>query len=114
MSDCLFCRIVAGEIPAETVYEDGDVLAFRDIRPQAPVHVLIIPKAHAEGLDAVSGLSDTVLAACLRAAARVAGQEGIAASGWRLVSNVGMHGCQSVRHLHFHLLGGRQLNEAMG
>lgn len=114
MHNCLFCRIVSGEIPSEKIYEDPHVVAFRDIQPQAPVHVLIVPRVHVSGLDGLDGLSDKALAACLRAATVIAGTEGVAFSGYRLVSNVGSHGCQSVRHLHFHLLGGRHLKETMG
>lgn len=114
MQDCLFCRIAAGGIPSEKLYEDDLVFVFRDIHPQAPVHALIVPKTHVSGLDGLESLPDATLAACLRAAARIAEAEGVAQSGWRLVSNCGTHGCQSVRHLHFHLLGGRQLKETMG
>ena len=113
MNDCLFCKIAAGEIPSAKVYEDEHCLAFRDISPQAPVHVLIVPKVHVDGADALDGLSDAALAACLRAAHKVAQSEGIAKTGYRVVSTCGAHACQSVRHLHFHVLGGRQLGERM-
>ena len=113
MSDCIFCRIAAGEIPSAKVYEDENTYAFRDLNPQAPVHVLVIPKKHVSGLNAVSGLTDGQAAACLRACAKVAEAEGIADSGYRVVSNCGPDACQSVQHLHFHVLGGAQLAEKM-
>lgn len=113
MKDCLFCKIIAGEIPSGKVYEDEQVYAFRDIGPQAPVHVLIVPRQHLTGLDGLEGAGDDTLAACLRAAHTIAAQEGIAQSGYRLISNCGPHACQSVRHLHFHVLGGKQLSDRM-
>jgi histidine triad (HIT) family protein len=114
MKDCLFCKIIAGEIPSQKVYEDERVLAFRDINPQAPTHVLIVPKMHLSGLDGLEEAGDDTLAACLRAAHLIASQEGVAYSGYRLVSNCGPHACQSVNHLHFHVLGGRQMTGEMG
>lgn len=112
MADCLFCKIILGDIPSAKVYEDDLVYAFKDINPQAPVHVLILPKKHIASLAETQLLTDEELAACLRAAAKIAGQLGLA-YGWRLISNCGKHACQSVRHLHFHLLGGRQMSEKM-
>ena len=114
MKDCLFCRIIAGEIPADTVYGDEHCLAFRDIAPQAPQHALLIPKAHAAGLNDLGQLEDAGLLACLRAVPRVAEALGISESGYRLVSNCGADACQSVRHLHFHIMGGRPLTGQMG
>lgn len=103
---CLFCRLVAGEIPAQRVLETADVLAFRDIHPQAPVHVLVVPKVHVTSLHE---LSDARLAGALLAgAAEVARQEGLEA-GWRLIANTREHGGQEVHHLHLHVLGGRPL-----
>ena len=101
MSDCLFCKIVAGEIPSTKVYEDETVLAFRDINPQAPTHVLVIPKAHA-----------ALAAHCLEVAAIVAKQENLT-RGFRVVSNCGDDAGQTVHHLHFHVLGGKQLSLEM-
>lgn len=112
MADCLFCKIILGDIPSAKVYEDDLVYAFKDINPQAPVHVLILPKKHIASLAETQLLTDEELAACLRAAAKIAGQLGLA-DGWRLISNCGKHACQSVQHLHFHLLGGRQMSEKM-
>jgi histidine triad (HIT) family protein len=107
--DCLFCRIVRGEIPADVVAESESWLAFRDIQPQAPVHVLVIPRKHVESADSLS-LEDADLAGeLLLAAAEVARVEGIAESGYRAVTNVGERAGQSVFHLHVHVLGGRRM-----
>ncbi len=113
MNDCLFCAIARGEIPSDKVYEDDDILAFRDIHPQAACHVLIIPKDHFPNLNGLEGASDALLASLLRASGTVAKAAGIDGSGYRLVSNCGRDACQSVQHLHFHLLGGEQLSEKM-
>src|SRR5690348_15907428 len=105
--DCLFCRIAAGEIPADVVYQDAETVAFRDINPQAPVHVLVILRTHVAGLNAVS---PSALFASLFAPVRtVAQQEGVAESGFRSVINTGPDAQQSVQHLHVHGLGGRPL-----
>ena len=115
MEECLFCRIVRGEIPSKKVYEDDLVLVFHDISPQAAVHVLIIPKQHVMHLDAAEqALDDATLAHILRVAARVARDLGLQDSGYRIVSNCGAHARQSVEHLHFHLLGGKRLDVKMG
>jgi histidine triad (HIT) family protein len=108
MSDCLFCKMVAGEIQPEVLYQDEDVLAFRDISPQAPVHILIIPKMHIETLNE---LDDATLAGkLLQTAINLAKQEGLAEDGYRTVFNCNKQGGQEVYHLHMHLLGGRQMN----
>ena len=112
MENCLFCRILKGEIPSTKVYEDDQVLAFRDIAPQAPVHILIIPKKHISSLSEADQLDDAQLAACLRAARLIAKQENLT-EGYRVITNAGRHACQSVHHLHFHLLGGKQMSEKM-
>ena len=112
MSDCLFCKIIAGEIPSAKVYENDQVYAFRDIAPMAPTHVLVVPKKHVPSLAGADGLTDAELAACLRACAAVAAQEGLE-GGFRVVSNCGDDACQSVKHLHFHVLGGRKMTEGM-
>jgi histidine triad (HIT) family protein len=106
---CLFCRIVAGEIPADTVHQDEHCLAFRDINPQAPVHVLVIPREHLESLDEAGRKDEGLLGHLLRIAARVANEQGLAESGYRTVINTGAGAGQSVFHLHVHVLGGRQL-----
>lgn len=106
--ECLFCRIVAGEIPVKRLYEDPDTIAFPDLHPQAPVHVLVIPKrhiaSHAEALPADAGLLGSLLAA----AAEIARRQGLQ-TGYRLVVNTGADGGQTVEHLHIHVLGGRRL-----
>lgn len=104
---CLFCRIVRGEIPATIVRQDDHCLAFRDINPQAPVHVLVIPRMHVESMDALT--DSDIGARVLAMAAEVARQEGIAASGYRTVFNTNGDGGQTVFHLHAHVLGGRSL-----
>ena len=114
MSDCLFCRIIAGEIPAKLVYEDAHCLAFLDIAPQAPQHALLIPRQHVSGLNALKDLDSQQLLACLHAAEKVAKALGIRDSGYRLVANCGEDARQSVQHLHFHVMGGRQLSGEMG
>ncbi len=107
MTDCLFCKMVAGNIKPDTVYEDEHVLAFRDINPQAPVHILIIPKKHVATLN---DLDDTHLAGhMMQTAAKIAGQEGVAEDGYRTVFNCNSHGGQEVYHIHLHLLAGRQM-----
>ena len=112
MSDCPFCKIIAGEIPSAKVYEDDLVYAFRDINPMAPTHVLVVPRQHLASLDAADEASDETLAALLRACRKIAAQEGLS-NGYRVVSNCGPDACQSVKHLHFHVLGGAQLSERM-
>lgn len=109
MPDCLFCRIINQEIPADLVHEDELVVAFRDIQPQAPVHVLIIPRRHIENLEAAGANDEPLLGHIAVVAAQLARQERIAESGYRLVANVGPDAGESVNHLHFHLLGGRRL-----
>lgn len=108
--DCLFCNIIEGKVPSTKVYEDEYVYAFRDINPQAPVHVLVLPKAHMANVLECDG--DT-MAKLLRAVQVIARQEGIDESGFRIVSNCGRDGAQSVGHLHIHLLGGTQLSGTM-
>jgi histidine triad (HIT) family protein len=107
---CIFCRIVAGEVPAERVHEDERVIAFRDIHPQAPVHLLVVPKAH---VGSLAELDDPELAgALLLAAARVARDAGLA-RGYRLIANTGAEGGQEVPHLHLHVVGGRPLGRML-
>jgi histidine triad (HIT) family protein len=114
MSDCLFCRIVAGEIPSTRVYEDEDILAFEDIQPQAPVHVLVIPKKHIPTLNDL-GPDDVPLAGrILEIAVRIARDKGTAEPGFRAVINVNPGGGQVVYHLHLHVLGGRNLKAGLG
>ena len=106
---CLFCKIVAGEIPSTKVYEDESVLAFRDINPQAPTHVLVIPKAHIPSVDAVTGENSAVVAHIFEVIPQIAEKEGLT-GGYRVVSNCGADAGQTVPHLHFHILGGKTLS----
>jgi len=112
MENCLFCKIMNGEIPSSKVFENDYVYAFRDINPQAAVHILVIPRKHISSLNCTDQASDQELAECLRAIRHIADQEGLK-NGYRVVSNCGPDACQSVPHLHFHILGGQQLNEKM-
>jgi len=107
MTDCLFCRIVHGEIPAEFAAETDDAIALRDVNPQAPVHILVIPKEHVRSL--VEAEDAALLGRLLLFAARIARDEGIAEPGYRIVLNTNLDGGQSVYHLHVHLLGGRKM-----
>ncbi len=110
MSDeCLFCKVVAREIPGDIVYEDDEVLAFNDISPQAPTHILIIPKQHVATVNEVSEEGTGVFGTLIAAAKRLAASRGIDESGYRLIMNCNAEGGQTVYHLHLHLLGGRQL-----
>lgn len=108
-SECLFCKIARKEIPATLVYEDDSLLAFKDIFPQAPVHLLLIPKAHCESLADMTPAIAEVVGRLLQVAPRLAQEHGVAASGWRLLTNAGPDSGQTVFHLHFHLLGGKPL-----
>jgi histidine triad (HIT) family protein len=108
-TDCLFCRIAAGSIPADIVHTDDSVVAFRDIAPQAPTHVLLIPRDHIGSAADLSDADATLVGHLFGVAADIARSEGIADSGYRVVTNVGADGGQSVEHLHLHLLGGRSM-----
>ena len=110
--DCIFCKIIRGEIPSASVYEDETVFAFRDIAPQAPVHILIVPRAHIPSADAITEENADAVAAIFTAIPKIAEAAGLT-NGYRVVTNCGEHGCQSVKHLHFHLRGGAQLGERM-
>ena len=113
MQDCLFCKIIAGEIPSKKVYEDEFTYAFHDIGPQAKAHVLVVSKKHTPDVAHNANLSDQELAACLRTCAKVAEITGISESGYRIVNNCGEDACQSVKHMHYHVLGGEKLSEKM-
>ena len=107
--DCLFCKIINGEIPSNKVYEDDTVYAFRDIEPQAPVHILIIPKQHISSANDLNDENSAIVGHIFSVASRIAKSEGIADGGYRIVNNCGADGGQTVGHLHFHMLGGRSL-----
>ena len=108
MENCVFCKIVAGDIPCNKVYEDETVLAFRDIAPMAPTHILVIPKAHIPSVDAVTEENSAVVAHIFTVIPKIAAAEGLT-QGYRVVSNCGEDAGQTVHHLHFHILGGKKL-----
>ena len=109
---CIFCKIIAGEIPCGKVYEDEKVFAFRDINPQAPVHILVIPKTHIASADGVNAENSALVAHIFECIPKIAKEAGLD-NGYRVITNCGEHACQSVKHLHFHILGGTQLSEKM-
>jgi len=111
---CIFCRIVAGEVPSDIVYQDEDFLAFRDISPQAPIHVLIIPKAHITSLVELAEGQQELVGRLILIAKKLAEKEGIAKRGYRLAINCGPDGGQMVTHLHLHLIGGKRLTDKLG
>ena len=112
MSDCLFCKIVGGEIPSTKVYEDDLCYAFRDIAPMAPTHILVIPKTHLSGVSAITPENSAVVAHIFEVIPRIAEAEGLV-NGYRVVSNCGADAGQTVPHLHFHILGGKELSLQM-
>ena len=112
MENCLFCKIAGGIIPSTKVYEDETVLAFRDIAPMAPTHILVIPKVHIPSVDGIAEENSAVVAHIFEVIPRIAAAEGLE-NGYRVVSNCGDHAGQTVKHLHFHILGGRQLTLEM-
>ncbi len=112
--DCIFCQIVTGKVPSDIVYEDEEVVAFRDINPVAPTHLLIIPKKHIPSLAHLSETELPIIGHMVNTASQLAKREGISESGYRLVINCGREGGQLVPHLHMHLLGGRRLSGGLG
>ena len=112
--DCIFCQIVAGKVPSDILYQDGEVIAFRDINPQAPTHLLIIPRKHILSLAHLSEAESPLIAHMVNIANRLAKDEGISERGYRLVVSCGEEGGQLVPHLHMHLLGGRRLSGGLG
>ena len=108
--DCLFCSIIKGDIPSKKAYEDEICYAFHDIAPQAPVHVLVVPKKHIESADCINSENSHFVTAIFEAIPEIAKTVGLV-NGYRVITNVGEDGCQSVKHLHFHILGGRKLSE---
>lgn len=109
MDDCIFCKIASGQIPAKKVFEDDSLVAFHDILPKAPVHVLVIPKLHIASINELYAIEDSLVGRILKVLPRLAEMLDIKTSGYRVVINCGENGGQSVDHLHFHLLGGRAL-----
>ena len=110
MNDCLFCKIIAGEIPSSKVFENESVFAFRDINPQAPVHILVVPKTHIACANDINAENAVCVSECFQAIAEIAAGEGLK-DGYRVINNCGEAAGQTVRHLHFHLIGGRVLSE---
>ncbi len=110
--NCLFCKIIKGEIPSRRAFENEHIYAFYDIAPQAPVHILVIPKEHIESVDAVNSSNSAIVAEIFENIPRIAREAGIT-NGYRVISNCGDDACQSVHHLHFHILGGAQLSDKM-
>jgi len=111
--DCLFCKIIAGDIPSSKVYEDDKCLAFKDINPQTPVHILVIPKLHIASADGVNAENSAYVAHIFEVIPKIAAEQGLT-NGYRVITNCGDDACQSVKHLHFHVMGGRKLPENMG
>ncbi|MDO4549395.1 MAG: histidine triad nucleotide-binding protein [Clostridia bacterium] len=111
---CIFCKIIAGEIPGDRVYEDESALIIRDVNPQAPCHLLVMPKEHMKDISACAGRGDELIGKLFRAAAMAAAKEGLSEKGFRVVTNCGSDACQSVDHFHIHVLGGKQLSERLG
>ena len=114
MIDCIFCRIVSGDVSSEKVYEDEEILAFKDINPLAPVHLLVIPKKHLTSLEEVQPEDQALLGRILLVIQKLARDHGVHETGYRVVTNIGRDGGQIVHHLHFHLLGGKPLGNKIG
>ena len=112
MSDCVFCKIIAGEIPSNRIYEDDSVIAFRDINPQAPVHFLVVPREHIVSSADINESNSGIVAHCFEVIAKLAVQEGLE-KGFRVINNCGADGGQTVPHIHFHVLAGQTMGEKM-
>lgn len=110
--DCIFCKIISGEIPSEKVYEDEHILAFFDINPQAPVHIIVIPKQHITNTDAINNFNSSIVSKIFEAIPKISAENGLT-NGYRVITNCGDDGCQTVKHLHFHILGGQKLSEKL-
>ena len=110
--DCLFCKIIAGQIPSAKVYENEYVYAFHDINPMAPVHILVVPKKHIASADEVTAENSAYVAHIFEAIPRIAASAGLT-NGYRIITNIGEDGCQSIKHMHFHILGGKKLPDQM-
>jgi len=112
MENCIFCKIIAGDIPSAKVFENEYVYAFKDINPQAPVHILVVPKQHICCTDAIDDSNKSVVAECFAAIPKIAAEQGLT-NGYRVINNCGEDGGQTVKHIHFHILGGVKLSEQM-
>lgn len=113
-TDCIFCKIVSGEIPGDIIHQDDEMTAFRDIQPQAKTHILVIPNQHFDSLNDAAQGDAAFLGRMLQLCARVAREDGIAESGYRVLTNIGEEGGQTVGHMHFHVLGGNKLSPGLG
>ena len=113
MADCLFCKIIAGEIPSKKLYEDDKILAFYDISPQAPVHFLVIPKKHIGSVSEITADNSALIARCFEVIAQLAAEDEELKNGYRVISNCGPNAGQTVHHLHFHVLGGTRMSDQM-
>ena len=111
MEDCIFCKIINKEIPSEIIYEDEEIISFKDINPAAPVHVLVIPKKHIEKITDLKQEDEAVIGKIFTAINKVAEKVGVAEEGFRVIANCGENGGQEVKHIHFHILGGKKLGE---
>lgn len=111
MEDCLFCKIIKGDIPSTKVYEDEFVYAFKDINPEAPVHILVVPKKHIKSMNEIEEIDENLIGKIFLAIKKIAKEQGISEQGYRVISNCGKDAGQTVMHLHFHILGGRKLGE---
>jgi len=114
MTTCIFCKIIAGELPSTNVYRDEQVTAFHDLNPAAPTHILIVPNRHVDSVNMLTGDDEQLMGHLFTAAKQIAAQEGIAESGYRLIVNTNAHAMQTVFHIHMHLLGGARMKHAMG
>jgi len=112
--DCVFCKIIAGEIPSDILYQDEEIIAFRDVNPQSPTHLIIVPRKHIPSLIHLSEVESSLMGNMVNIANQLAKREGVAESGYRLAINCGEQGGQLVPHLHMHLLAGRQLSPLLG
>lgn len=110
---CIFCKIANQEIPSELVYENDNIAAFKDLNPQAPIHILVVPKKHIGSMNEIKQENKNIIADIFEAIVIITKQEGINDSGYRVISNCGENGCQSVEHIHFHILGGKKLSETL-
>ena len=114
MTDCIFCKIIAGEVPGTIVYRDEQVTAFRDIHPVAPTHILVVPNRHIDSVNALAESDELLIGHVFTVAKQLAAQEGFAEDGYRLIVNTGPHAGQAVFHIHLHLLGGARMQHPMG
>ena len=113
MEDCLFCKIIKGEIPSTKVYEDDEILAFKDVNPMAPVHILVVPKKHYNDITEITEENADIIKKIILAINKIAKEQGIADKGYRIINNCKEEAGQTVKHLHFHLLGGKKLGDKM-